>query len=119
MHGADDDEVRGQSVKLWCPHNLLSANLYCIYCYCMVICVLCIDCILVLIVASSTLCTHLAICRWLYYLHFLCWHCCLLHSIGFSCCAHTQVTCLHVFHYFYCILFTCWLSCCGYKYSNQ
>ena len=49
---------------------------------------LCIACILVLIVASSSLFPHLAICGWVYYLHFLCCYYGLLHSISFPCCTH-------------------------------
>jgi len=75
----------GRAVKLWCPYHLFCINLYCIYCYPMV---LCTDYILVLTVASFSLCTHLAVCRWLYYLHFLCCYCCLLHSVGFPCSTH-------------------------------
>ena len=64
----------GRAVKFWWAYHLLSIILYCIYWHATVICVLCIDCVVVLTFASSSLCTHLAICRWLYFLPFLCWY---------------------------------------------
>jgi hypothetical protein len=60
-------------LKLWCIYHLVSIILYCIYRHRKIVCVMCIDCILLLSVASSSLVTRLAICRWLYYLHFLRW----------------------------------------------
>jgi len=50
------------------------------------------DCMLVLTVASSSLLTHLAICRWLYSLHFFCSYCGLFELNWFSL-LHSQPTC--------------------------
>jgi hypothetical protein len=87
-------------VKLWRTYHLVSIILYCIYQHHRIVCVMCIDCILVLTVASSSLVTHLAICKWLHYLHFLCWCFTLARSYFFL--LHWQDTCLCVFHFFYC-----------------
>ena len=107
----------GTVMKLWCAYYLLSIILCCIYWHPTVKCVLCIDCIVVLTFTSSSLCTPLAICWWLYSFHFLCWYFTLLPSLV----VHVALTgCFFtVFHFFYCILFTCWLFCLGFKYSNQ
>jgi hypothetical protein len=62
----------GRFLKLWCAYHLRNIILYCIYWQLSIICLLCIDSILMLTVASSSKLIHLAICRWLYSLHFLC-----------------------------------------------
>jgi hypothetical protein len=88
MQSSDDREMRGKSREIWCAYYLLSIILCCIYWHPSIMCVLCIDCILVLTVASSSMLTRLAICSWLYSLHFFCSYCGLLHSTGFPCCTH-------------------------------
>jgi hypothetical protein len=100
MVKSDCDKVRGLTVKLWCIYHLVSIILYYIYWHPTIVWVLCIDCILVLTVASSLLVMYLAICRWLHYLHFLCWCCTLLTPSCFFL-FHSQATCLCVFHFFY------------------
>jgi hypothetical protein len=82
VHGSDDEEVRGRVVKLWYASHLLTIILCCVYWHATVICVLCIDCVVVLTFVSS-LRIHLAVCRWLYSLHLLCWYFTLLHSLVF------------------------------------